>query len=52
MMRSHFAGARELGLKLFVARQHVEPEWQDLQQRCVQWDEYLENDIDERGEDP
>jgi excisionase family DNA binding protein len=30
----------------------LEPEWQDLQQRCVQWDEYLENDIDERGEDP
>ena len=30
----------------------LEPEWQDLQQRCVQWDEYLEDDIDERGEDP
>jgi hypothetical protein len=30
----------------------LEPEWQDLQQRCVQWDEHLDDDIDERGEDP
>ena len=30
----------------------LEPGWQDLQQRCVQWDEHLDNDIDERGEDP
>lgn len=30
----------------------LEPEWQGLQQRCVQWDEHLDDDIDERGEDP
>jgi excisionase family DNA binding protein len=30
----------------------LEPEWQDLQQRCAQWDEHVDNGIDERGEDP
>src|SRR5215213_1174415 len=30
----------------------LEPEWQDLKQRCAQWDEHVDNGIDERGEDP
>jgi len=30
----------------------VEPSWEDLQQRCVQWDEQPDNAVDERGEDP
>jgi excisionase family DNA binding protein len=30
----------------------LEPGRQDLQQRCAQWDEHLDNDIDERGDDP
>ncbi len=30
----------------------LEPGWQDLEQRCAQWDEHLDNDIDEPGDDP
>ena len=30
----------------------VEPAWDDLQQRCVEWDENPDNGVDERGEDP
>jgi hypothetical protein len=30
----------------------LEPLWQDLQQRCVQWDEQPDIDINERREDP
>lgn len=30
----------------------VEPAWENLQQRCVEWDEHPDNGVDERGEDP
>ena len=30
----------------------VEPTWEYLQQRCVEWDEHPDNGVDERGEDP
>ena len=30
----------------------VEPAWDDLQQRCVDWDEHADYVADERGEDP
>jgi hypothetical protein len=30
----------------------VEPAWEDLQQRCVEWDEHSDYGVDERGEDP
>lgn len=45
-------GAIRLSEAFAALCRRLEPEWQDLQQRCVQWDELLDNDIDERGEDP
>ena len=30
----------------------VEPAWDDLQQRCVEWDEHPNYGVEERGEDP
>ncbi len=30
----------------------VEPDWPDLQQRCIEWDEHPEYGPDERGDDP
>ena len=30
----------------------IEPAWDDLQQRCVEWDEHPDDDAEERGEDP
>jgi excisionase family DNA binding protein len=45
-------GAIRLSEAFEALCRRLEPAWQDLQQRCVQWDEHLDNDIDERGEDP
>ena len=30
----------------------VDPAWDDLQQRCVEWDEHPDYGVEERGEDP
>jgi excisionase family DNA binding protein len=45
-------GAIRLSEAFEALCRRLEPEWQDLQQRCEQWDEQVDNDIDERGEDP